>query len=274
MPQSIRGLPEDVQLDALEEFWESGVPLIGEPDAKGWSAWITSERPEGPVSMSPKQALEEESSSAPYIRWSVLESRTDRSSRLPSRSADEPDPYATILFSDVRPLLMSPQSAHAKHVFRIAWLSLLGLHIPGFSESLSADRWRNADDRWCYTHLTSPSSIAALFPSETMQKRVMSDAYAGVVIGREKEYARGFGPVKNWGHGGVGQLKHVGGEQALWTKEDLHSVDVPLARRIFAQLKFDAVDHEWDVLALTFEAAVSTKRCGWQLFDHTRLANG
>jgi hypothetical protein len=149
----------------------------------------------------------------------------------------------------------------AKDAIRLAWLSVLGLHIPGFAESLSADRYANADDRWCCTYLSSPSYLAAIFPSEATQKRITADSYAGIIVGREREYANGFGPVKNWGHGVIGTLESIDGKSGLWTREDVQGVDGPLVRRVFAQLRPEVEDVEWDMLSLAFDSATNIKRC-------------
>jgi hypothetical protein len=263
LPESLRSVAEDAKLDALEEYSESGFALVGEEDAKGWSNWVSSGQTEAILrsGSNTSQTLEEANISDPYVRWSTLESHADRSMRLPSRSTGEVDPYATILFSDIRHLIVPLQSVNAKSVFRLAWLSLLGLHIPGLSESLSANRRENADDRWSYTCLNSSPQIDALFPSGFTKFQPTAESYAGVIIGREKEYASSFGPVKNWGYGVIDPLESIDGTKGgLWTEKDLEGVDVPFIRRIFAQLRLGANDCEWDVLSLAFEAASSTKR--------------
>jgi hypothetical protein len=235
----------------------------------GWSEWVSSGQPEydSPTGATVPTS-DAENISDPYVLWSVLESRQDKRLRLP-RSDDEADPYATIVFSDFSSLLISLRSANAKNVFRLTWLSVLGLHIPGFSESLSANRRHNIDDRWCYSHLTSPPYLDALFPSETQQRRISTDAYAGVVIGREKEYASGLGPVKNWGYGAVDPLECLrDGKSAFWAKEDVQIVDVPFVSCVFDQLRSGINDYEWDKLTLAFEAAVSIKRYEDSFFYH------
>jgi hypothetical protein len=95
-----------------------------------------------------------------------------------------------------------------------------------------------------------------------MQKQMVADAYAGVLIGREKEYISGFGPVKSWGYGAVDPLESVAQERhGLWTKEDVEGVNEEFVRNVFSQLRLGARDHEWDALVLAFEAAVNMKKC-------------
>ena len=267
MPQALSGVSIESQLDALEEFWESEVPRVGEPDAKGWASWLATGRQinhgltlsKFTVHPTEKEGISDD----PYVQWWMQESRADQALRLPTRSTnetDESDPYATILFSDIRPLLLCLQSTRAKNAIRLIWLSVLGLHVPGFSEFLSTDRNANADDRWCCTHLTNPHCLASIFPSEAAQGWITTDSYAGVVVGREREYASGFGPVKNWGFGLIGPLESVDGMGSLWTREDVQGVDEPFIRRVFKQLRLEADDAEWDAHSLAFEAATSVKR--------------
>jgi hypothetical protein len=265
VPQALNGLPLATQLDALEEFWESEVPRIGEADAKGWSAWVTSDRPDYvPDTTSPAEVQPTFGSTSlpdPYCQWAKEELHADRSLNLLTRSTSgqDEDPYATVLFSDIRPLLVGLQTADAKKTFRLAWLSFLGLHIPGFCASLTIE---GGDDRWSFTHLTRPFYFAAIFPNDA-QRRKTVDAYAGVLVGREKEYAAGFGPVKNWGHGIVGPLENVEGKASWWAEEDVSSLCVSkmMPRLLFTQLRIGLDDYEWDVMALAFEAAISIK--GW-----------
>jgi hypothetical protein len=198
----------------------------------------------------------------PYVQWSLQEAVADRMTTMPTRSgheAEDFDLYGTILFDDIRPLLFPVRSASARDALRLAWLSLLGLHIPGFAESLSADRQAYMDDRWCCSYLTAPHNLSCLFPTEATPRRLTNDAYAGVVVGREREYESGFGPVQNWGYGVMGFLEGIDGKSSLWSGRAVQGLDVPLFRRVFSQLRQGGDDPEWDVLFLAFEAATSVK---------------
>jgi hypothetical protein len=264
VPQPLYGLPLSTLLDSLELFWESEVPRVGEAGAKGWAAWVSSGRPShipstnaGGVTAPQTLTL-----SDPYSKWGYEESHGDQTLRFPTRSTDgdaAEDPYATILFVDNRSLLLSFQTMRGKNAFRLAWLSLLGLHIPGLSASLSAGSHTNWDDRWSFTHLTSPAYLASIFPSGS-QTHITSDSHAGVLIGREKEYSSAFGAVRHWSLGVLGPLESVGkGMCGLWTKDDVIGVDEEFVRRVFEQLRCGPEDFEWDCYALAFEAALSVK---------------
>jgi hypothetical protein len=259
----------DARLDALEEFWEAEVPRIGELDAPGFLSWKASNNlnispPHISNSMIPPTAQDV---SDPYHRWATLESFADRTSRLATRSTsenfDEADPYSTVLFSDIRPLLLSLRSSHGRNAFRLAFLSVLGLHVPGFSASLGKGH-DDADMKWSNTYLTIPEHMSSLFPSST-QRRITADAQAGVLIGREREYAHVFGPVRNWKLGVLSPLEQLDGRKAgLWDKVDVEGTgpDPTFVRRLFERLRLGGDDYEWDALALAFEAAINVKRSG------------
>lgn len=274
MPQALYGLPLQKQLNELEDFWESEVPRIGEEGAKGWTAWTTSsDREHVPIPSTSAPHSKDITDLDPYRQWAFQESFSDRLFHLPTRStseSDDLDPYATILFSDVRPLLLSLQSTPAKNAFRLAWLSYIGLYLPGFTSSPSSSHQENNwDDRWSLGYLTRPAYLNAIFPKDATSRRMTTDAVAGALVGREKEYASGFGPVRCWGYGVIGPLDvGINGESAgkgksrggMWRTEDVEDLDGDFVRRVFGQLRLGADDVEWDILALTFEAAVSVKR--------------
>ncbi|KAF8898878.1 NRDE-2, necessary for RNA interference-domain-containing protein [Infundibulicybe gibba] len=266
LPQVLKGLSFHAQVDQLEEFWESEVPRIGEVGAKGWSAWVASGRADEATQPQPADPPQKSlPNSDPYTIWALNELHADRTARLPARSKDESeDPYATILFSDIRTMLSSLRTQRAQHLFRLAWISFIGLHVPGFSASQDHDDW---DDRWSHGHLCAPAFLDALFPNSVRQKHIMADAIAGVVVGREKEYQDGFGPVRNWGRGvfgpfdaGIYPTNAKGKEvRGFWGRETLKTVDQELVKRIFKQLRLGREDFEWDGLALAFEFALNMK---------------
>lgn len=241
------------------------MPRVGDPGAKGWATWVSSGRPDYFLSPSPKTEVTRASQDLPdpYSKWYFEESHADQTLRLPTRTMDDDadaDPYATILFSDNRPLLLPLRTMRAKNAFRLIWLSLLGLHIPGLSAFLSADAHGNLDDRWSFTHLTSPAYLASIFPTG-LQTHITSDSQAGVLVGREKEYSSGFSPVKHWSLGVLGPLQNTRKETCgLWTKDEVMGIDEALVRRVFEQLRWGPEDSEWDCYALAFEAALSVKR--------------
>ncbi|KAG6862421.1 hypothetical protein C0995_011861 [Termitomyces sp. Mi166 len=263
IPQVLYGLPHEIQLGHLENFWESEVPRIGEAGSRGWAAWVSGHREDLP---SKKQGTMQIIDLDPYRQWAARESRMDEFDFLPSRSSDDTDdPYSTIIFSDIRPLLIPLTSAVAKNAFRQAWLSFAGLYIPGFSLTLSTSNEINWDDRWNLAHLTRRPFIDALFPSRTTQTQSMSESIAGVIVGREKQYADPRGPIKCWGSGVLRPLDAIKMSEkgkmkaAMWGMEDVQGLDHEFIRRLLAQLRLGADDVDWDILTLAFEAAINVK---------------
>jgi len=260
VPQSLIGQSPEGLLNSLEEFWESEHPRFGESGAKGWGNWVASGNPEYASAHLPSSGqVPSLSVSDSFQRWASEESDADRRLTMPTRSADETDdPFSTVLFSDIRRLLVPLETIQAKRVFRLIWLSFLGLHIPGFSRALSDISGENWDDRWCYTFLTRPAYLRTLFPQDVMTKRQLSDAQSGAIVGGERVFSKGFGPIKNWDYGIVDA--HEGLMEANWTKRDVEHVDQGFLRRIFQQCKVGGDDREWDSLAITFENVLNNKR--------------
>jgi nuclear exosome regulator NRDE2 len=229
--------PLSVRLDALEEFWDAEPLRMGEPDARGWRAWVDEGKLESSVSHSSQQppAMDVDTVRDPYTYWAVNEEHCDASSSMPKRADDAgDDPYATVLFSDVRHLLMEITMPEAKHAFRIAWLQFLGLHIPGFVESLdeySSDA--GYDDTWSRAHLKRQSYLQQLFPSQGKVKGKGKewDAYAGTIIAREKTYGSTFSCIKEWGLGVFDVLEGTrAGDGRLWEDIDVSGIDRELVR--------------------------------------------
>jgi hypothetical protein len=253
----------ETQLESLENFWESEFPRIGEPDAKGWAAWERAGCPEySPSSTRQKSRSYASAISDPYQKWSAEEANADLFLDVPTRSTDDTDdPFSTILFSDFKPLLIALSSFQAKFAFRLIWLSFLGLHIPGFSASLSRLPMESMNDRWCHTHLMTPHYLRSIFPLEVMQKRVIPESHAGVLVGSEKQYSSSFGPLQSWGYDAIhpfdGLVQH---NRTLWTKQDLTDVNEGFVRNVFQQCRMGSQDLEWDTLAIAFEAALQPKR--------------
>ena len=260
VPQSLIGQPSDAILNSLEDFWESEHSRFGESGAKGWGDWVASANPEyvgGPLSSS--SFVPPLSVSDSFQRWASEESDSDLRLTMPTRSADETDdPYSTVLFSDIRRLLVPLETTRARRVFRLIWLSFLGLQIPGLSKALSDLSGENWDDRWCYTFLTRPAHLRTLFPKDVMTKRQLSDAQSGAIVGGERIFTKGIGPIKNWDYGIVDA--HEGLIDANWTKRDFEHVDEGFLRQIFQQCRVGCDDREWDSLAIAFENVLNNKR--------------
>ncbi|KAF5385409.1 hypothetical protein D9757_005389 [Collybiopsis confluens] len=256
IPQALSRLSLDTRLEGLEEFWESEVPRMGERESKGWANWASHkyEFALNVLSATTSQSTELD----PYRQWAEYETSVDRVRHVPARSTNEytdRDPYSVILFADIRSLLFDLQTRSAKQVFRLAWLSALGLHLPGFASSLSEN---GRDDRWSYSHLTKPTFLDAVFPC-THKFTLIADAVAGTLVGKQKVYEEGFGPMKNWSWGSLHFFEPLFGSTGLWNKSDVAQVDIDFVMQVFSSLRLGTGDIEWDLLALTFEVAISAK---------------
>ncbi|THH33540.1 hypothetical protein EUX98_g633 [Antrodiella citrinella] len=265
MPKNLTDLEFDEVLDELELFWESEVPRIGEPGATGWNIWDSSGRSQADAISEMNDSWKTTALSDKYESWAQSEMSND--TLLPSRSfhtADNIDPYVTVLFVDIRPVLVELHSQRARDAFRLVWLSFLGLDMPGFPATLSSDPAHSLDDKWAL-HLSSITCLDSIFPSSS-QTRITADASAGVMIGREKEYSSSFGPVKNWTYGVFGPLEHVDDgsrgtskrrQWGMWS--DLRSVEKGIVRQVFEKCRLPTDDNaDWDVLRVKFEAGVDS----------------
>ncbi len=199
----------------------------------------------------------------PYQRWAQQEMRADELLRSPLRSIDsgaELDPYATVLFSDIKPFLFALTSNRSKGLFRLIWLSYLGLHVPGLETMAGTID----DDRWTHLRLVSKSYMEAIFPDLTDNQSSAPESYAGVLVGKEKQYAKSFGPIKNWTYHCIGPLeasefRNGTVRWGMWTKEDVVGINVEFVRAVFEQCRMGDDDTEWNILALAFEAAIDVK---------------
>ncbi|KAI0004208.1 DUF1740-domain-containing protein [Russula compacta] len=267
-PLEISQIPLEEQMSNLEEYWDLEAPRIGEPGAKGWADWYIAGKPE----RRPGRALPSTGSTSvavavspsdPYQCWAQEEMRADELLRPSLRSTDpdaELDPYATILFSDIRPFLFALTSNRSKVLFRLMWLSHLGLHVPGLEAMAGA----GDDDRWAQLRLISNSYMEAIFPSSSNTQSPAPDSHAGVLVGREKHYMDSFGPIKNWSYRCIGPLeasefRNGKARWAMWTTEDIAGVNVEFLRGVFEQCRMGDDDVEWDLLTLAFEAAIDVK---------------
>jgi hypothetical protein len=92
-----------------------------------------------------------------------------------------------------------------------------------------------------------------------------TESAAGVLVGKEKEYADSFRiPVKEWGGNALEclDISATGSKElrSWWSEEDIAGVNVLIVRRIFAQLRAGNKDAEWDTMALAFESVVNLKK--------------
>jgi len=110
----------ETRLSELEEFWNSEMARIG---AEGWEKWYASGKPGISASYGVELAKPNVVQLDPYCQWSFNEIQRNHSSLLPTKSSDQvvdTDPFATVLFSDIRPSLFEMKYLAVRLAFRLA----------------------------------------------------------------------------------------------------------------------------------------------------------
>lgn len=138
-------------LEDLETFWDSEVPRFGEEGARGWSN--TSLDALTTNNEAPAATNDSAQDDDPFLLWCRAENTTSRKRSHPSRtqaSEDVDDPYATVLFDDIRGLLFVVASPDSRSQLLYSVLIYLGLPVippDTSSESiLGSDTFLHADD--------------------------------------------------------------------------------------------------------------------------------
>ena len=253
-PDSTGDCSFDRQLDALEEFWDTENPRIGEPSAKGWKNYRQNTI-EGSTAGSVSTINKPIAADSIEV-WRHNESQSDKYLIQSKRTADmdEDDPFTTVLFSDIRPYLIPIKSAKGRYIFRLIWLTSLGLHVPGLTGYLSD---MGLDDRWADTALANSKILRNLFPPREARHMITADSFAGVTIGREKKYKWSFDVLKQWNLEVIGPFDAftIDGRGRMWDSSDSSEVHQDIARCIFHQLRMVDDGLDWDIWSLAFEAS-------------------
>ncbi|KAL9615170.1 MAG: hypothetical protein Q9167_000376 [Letrouitia subvulpina] len=102
---------------AFEDFWESELPRIGEPDAQGWSHYQADHE----VSVDPRTDIVPTSlgSFDQFEAWGQAERSHSLNSQYPARTVDDVnknDPYRVILFPDVKNFLIKSPTEIGRRV--------------------------------------------------------------------------------------------------------------------------------------------------------------
>lgn len=228
LPANVVNLPLEQRLDHLEDFWEVEGTRIGDADeAEGGHNIKVSTGKNG-------------AQSDPLIQWARSECQDDKTLLLPSKSSDEnDDPYATILFTDIRAYMIPLETQQGRRMFRLIWLDFLGLGIPGLSSSL-ASLSLLLDERWSKTSLTSEGFLQQLFPPDDSARLNTAESVGGVLVGREREYRSSFGVVKEWSLDTIEPLDGIGlvSKGRMW---EGFEGDVTLVRSVFTQAAAQSV---------------------------------
>jgi hypothetical protein len=155
---------------------------MGEQDAQGWISWLKEDEDAkrrdasssvisivSNASVDNRPGVELDG----YQRWVEAERKLDAQGWLPLPDDDHEDPYSTVLFTDIRPLLFpSPKYNNIDEAMDetalYVFLQFLGLHIPGLSDFLlpprSEDFEEGIDSTWSYTAVCrSDDTLSDLF---------------------------------------------------------------------------------------------------------------
>lgn len=251
-------MPFHKLIEVFEEFWESEIPRIGESSAKGWSSWNASDELAHPPPSLPQQGTVKTHDGDPYVQWATNEhDAMDKGCHLPLRSTDddEGDPYRTILFADISPILFAIRTRDGKNLFRLIWLHYVGVRVPGLVDFLSS---LPLDERWAEDSFASTTSLSSLVKKNADQRWVTQDSFAGAIVGREKRYRNALRMIRQWGYETRDPFESMGldGVGRQWEE---FAGEETLVRSIFKQLQIDDDDSTWLRLWLAFEAAVNLK---------------
>lgn len=236
-PESLHLQPLGSKLDALEEFWEAELPRVGEEDARGWAMWDKSGPPD-PIDSGRKRSPNVMDIQDPYQRWFCGEKALDIVGVFSARSFndDQQDPYAIIMFNDIRSFLSDIQSLEAKEYLRLAFLSFLGLDIPGIAGINVLDGNHEhliyLPDRWMLSGLGGwVSTPELLFPPMENDHLITWESHIGTTVGLERPRQSGFGPVKDWvNRRSLLEGISISGDKRAWESADMQNIQADCVR--------------------------------------------
>lgn len=138
-------------LDELEEFWDGEASRVGETGGHGWDCQDREGEATVPTTVQSRELKSmsdvgkpESTDQHPVARWLSLERSSAQKRCMPTRTTDEPDweageteidPYATVLFSDIRPLLFILHTEQGKQHLVASLLEYMGVPTGSSPES-------------------------------------------------------------------------------------------------------------------------------------------
>ena len=213
------------------------MPRVGEEDARGWATWAKSGRPEAVESdrKLPPNVMDIQD---PYQRWFCFEKALDILGVFSARSFndDQQDPYAVIMFNDIRSFLSDIQSLEAKEYLRLAFLSFLGLNVPGIAGINVLDGNNEhlmfLPEGWMLDGLGGwVSAPELLFPPVENDRLITWESHIGTTIGLERPRQSRFGPVKDWVYRrSLLEGISISGDKRAWESADMQNIQVDCLR--------------------------------------------
>ncbi|KAF1947548.1 DUF1740-domain-containing protein [Clathrospora elynae] len=147
--------PGEANLQNFEEFWESEIPRIGEPEAKGWKYDSTDDAsPPGPPPIQ-----EQDPSGSVFDDFRRRETEAIAKLRYPGRTSDDAgddDAFHTVFFSDLEPYLKVLSAETPATLILEAFLCFCGLpplpHLATHQQEWWSDpflqrHWHSASQR-------------------------------------------------------------------------------------------------------------------------------
>ena len=213
------------------------MPRVGEEDARGWAMWDKTGRPDA-IDSGRKRSPNEMDIPDPYQRWFCVEKALDIVGVFSARSFndDQQDPYAIIMFNDIRSFLSDIQSLEAKEYLRLAFLSFLGLNVPGIAGINILDGNQEAltylPDRWMLSGLGGwVATPELLFPPVENDRLITWESHTGITIGLERQQQSGFGPVKDWVYRrSLLEGVSISGDTRAWESADMQNIQIDCLR--------------------------------------------
>lgn len=240
-------------LDELESFWDTEALRFGEEGARGWSKQFSNSEDTSPntkvinpssISMEISKLFEEPSheNKHPASNWVELERLRSNLRSSTSRLKDPPrweagelevDPFSTILFSDVRNLLIDLRSGKAKNSLIEGVLEYLGLPCGLLQGPF------NASNQSLLAYSLSEGVETQFFPSSLggdAEEEPSWQVLDGEIMEREKKSGVSDPfrcPIKHWTGSTENLLsskKEGNGKFSLIGEEDLKGANVEKAR--------------------------------------------
>lgn len=185
---------------SFAEFWESEVPRIGEPGAKGWGTANNA-----PAPKSDPQFGDDLDNAILFQSWVQKEQSCACTSQLPARTLDEvreDDPYRVVLFSDVVDFLMPFSDNGLSDLLVNAFL--LFCHLPPLpvqTDIKTLSSWRG-DPFLCNTLLNQSDNIVSGWFSSVLQASDPPEEHISPMRSAPENFANTtdtlFGDGKAW----------------------------------------------------------------------------
>lgn len=242
--------PEKVWLgkvvDALDTFWESDAPRVGEAGAKGWKhTGVNADPLDSPAASLPIAQLNNDLN--PFERWVSAEQLTATTQPRPARVTDpgvddDIDPFRVVLFDDVRDFIFVVHSPDSLTQLVYAFLTFLGLPFvpPDYPTSTSF-----TTDPFIHTEAAEREGLRERFWPKAEETTAPFDTIGGEPMEHERRSALKE-PFDVPFHASPASVELLFAARQKWFvalgKDDLKHVDVEFARCVPSSLSGTPTD--------------------------------